>query len=166
MDHSFGYNAQSTEGDFLSREELLWTVADIAAKGGNLLLNVGPRAADATIPDPQRERLGWLADFVPANGAGLFGTRPWTTPGSTTVEGDPLRYTARDAEVFAFVRSTSPTATLADVVASPATSVADVGGRRLSSEPTAAGLRVELPRSSHGEPVVVAISHAAAHGGS
>ncbi len=33
MDHSFGYNAESTEADFLTRGELLWSVTDIAAKG-------------------------------------------------------------------------------------------------------------------------------------
>jgi alpha-L-fucosidase len=73
MDHSFGYNAESTEADFLTRAELLWSVTDIAAKGGNLLLNVGPRAVDAAIPGEQLERLGWLAGYVPPNGDGLFG---------------------------------------------------------------------------------------------
>ena len=68
MDHSFGYNAQSTEEDFVSRDELLWSVGDIASKGGNLLLNVGPRAVDARIPDEQLERLGWLAGYLPPNG--------------------------------------------------------------------------------------------------
>jgi alpha-L-fucosidase len=164
MDHSFGYNAESTEEDFLTREQLLWSVTDIASKGGNLLLNVGPRAVDATIPDEQLMRLGWLAGFVPSNGGALFGTRPWSTPGSATVEGDPLRYTARDADVFAFVRPASPTTTLAEVVPTAATTVHDLGGRPLTWERTGAGLRVELPVSSAGDPVVVALGHVAAQG--
>jgi len=164
MDHSFGYNAQSTEEDFLARDELLWSVTDIAAKGGNLLLNVGPRAVDATIPEEQLVRLGWLAGFVPPSGDALFGTRPWATPGSTTAEGDPLRYTARDADVFAFVRPSSPSATLAEVVPTPATTVRDLSGRPLPWESTPAGIRVGLPPSPDGDPVVVALGHVAAHG--
>jgi alpha-L-fucosidase len=164
MDHSFGYNAQSTEEDFLTRDELLWSVTDIASKGGNLLLNVGPRAVDATIPDEQSIRLDWLAGYVPTNGRALFGSRPWSTPGTTTVEGDPLRFTARDAEVFAFVRASSPGVTRAEVVPTPATTVADLAGRPLAWEVTADGLRVELPPSPRGDPVVVALGHVAVHG--
>ena len=50
MDKSFAYNAESLSEHFLTRDELLWMVTDIAAKGGNLLLNVGPRGIDARIP--------------------------------------------------------------------------------------------------------------------
>ena len=53
MDHSFGHNEQSRPEHFLPRDELLWMVTDIAAKGGNLLLNVGPRGVDAQIPGAQ-----------------------------------------------------------------------------------------------------------------
>ena len=45
-------------------EDLLWSLVDIAAKGGNLLLNVGPRGADATIADAQLRRLDWLGEFT------------------------------------------------------------------------------------------------------
>ena len=38
---------------FLDTDELLWMLTDIVAKGGNLLLNVGPRGVDAQIPDEQ-----------------------------------------------------------------------------------------------------------------
>ena len=89
MDHSFGYNAESTEEDFLGRDELLWSVTDIAAKGGNLLLNVGPRAVDAQIPDEQLERLGWLAGYLAPNGHAVFGTRPWIDAGCHHRRGGP-----------------------------------------------------------------------------
>src|SRR5208282_2274187 len=35
MDQSFGYNRRSREEDFLGEEDLVWSLADIAAKGGN-----------------------------------------------------------------------------------------------------------------------------------
>ena len=51
MDHSFGYNAQLAAGATSSPDdELLWSLIDIVAKGGNLLLNVGPRGVDAKSP--------------------------------------------------------------------------------------------------------------------
>jgi alpha-L-fucosidase len=164
MDHSFGYNAQSTEEDFLGRDELLWSVTDIVSKGGNLLLNVGPRAVDARIPVEQRVRLGWLADFLSVSGPAVFGTRPWSTPGVATVEGDPLRYTARDDRVFALVRPTSPTATLAEVLATVATTVQDVDGSPLRWRGTDRGVEVVLPSPPGPDPVVLVLDHVDARG--
>ena len=46
--------------------DLLWSLVDIVAKGGNLLLNVGPRGVDATIAEAQVQRLDWLAEFTQA----------------------------------------------------------------------------------------------------
>ena len=52
---------------------------DIVAKGGNLLLNVGPRGVDAQIPDEQLARLDWLAEWIGPRPAALHATRPWVT---------------------------------------------------------------------------------------
>ena len=62
MDHSFGYNRMSRDQDFISHDDLVWSLSDIAAKGGNLLLNVGPRGEDATIPESQLQRLDVARD--------------------------------------------------------------------------------------------------------
>jgi alpha-L-fucosidase len=166
MDQSFGYNAQSTEEDFLTRDELLWSTTDIVSKGGNLLLNVGPRAVDARIPHEQMQRLGWLAGYLPPNGHAVFGTRPWSTPGTSTVQGDPLRYTARDDEVFAFVRPTGPVATLAEVVPTASTTVRDANGQALGWSHDAVGLEVTLAAPANGDPVVVVLGHVDARGAS
>lgn len=61
MDGGFGYNAFSPPEAYIGRDELLASLDDVVAKGGNLLLNVGPRGEDAQIPQIQRERLAWLA---------------------------------------------------------------------------------------------------------
>ncbi|HEV2369353.1 MAG TPA: alpha-L-fucosidase [Acidimicrobiales bacterium] len=53
---SFGYNAQETEEDYLSAEDLIAMLTDVTARGGNLLLNVGPMA-HGVIPVEQVERL-------------------------------------------------------------------------------------------------------------
>jgi alpha-L-fucosidase len=53
---SFGYNAWETEADYLSVPALLQLHDDILAAGGNLLLNVGPKA-NGDIPVEQLDRL-------------------------------------------------------------------------------------------------------------
>jgi alpha-L-fucosidase len=101
MDHSFGYNRMSSERDFLTRDDLLWSFVDIIAKGGNLLLNVGPRGEDAAIPDEQLRRLEWLGDFTSEHGDALFGTRPTNDAGAN--DGD-VRTTVRGDDRFVFRR--------------------------------------------------------------
>jgi alpha-L-fucosidase len=70
MDQGFGYNRTSAEADHIGHDDLLRSLVDITATGGNLLLNVGARGDDATIPDAQVRRLDWLADFSATTAAG------------------------------------------------------------------------------------------------
>ena len=49
---AFGYNANEETGDYLTGEGLVALYRDVTGRGGNLLINVGPRA-DGTIPDVQ-----------------------------------------------------------------------------------------------------------------
>jgi alpha-L-fucosidase len=104
MDLSFGYNAASRPEHFIDPAELVWSFADIVAKGGNLLLNVGPRGVDARIPEEQLARLDALGAFVDAHASALYATRPWIAAGDVSEEGTPVRYTARDETLYAFVR--------------------------------------------------------------
>jgi len=157
MDQSFGHNAQSRPEHFLGHGELLWMLTDIVAKGGNLLLNVGPRG-DAQLPDAQVTRLDWLAEWVVPHADAIAATRPWIRPGTTTAEGCDVRYTARDETVFAFVRDPLPTVTLADVRATPTTAVTTVGGEALPWIDTPSGIVVDLPSvTGRPEPMVIVL---------
>jgi len=69
LDLSFAYNRNSTDDDYLTRTELIGSLADTMAKGGNFLVNIGPRGDDAAIPDEQLTRLGWMAE--------QNATQPW-----------------------------------------------------------------------------------------
>jgi len=158
MDRSFGYNACSRPEQFIAHDELLWLLTDIVAKGGNLLLNVGPRGVDATIPAAQLARLDWLARWVGPNRAALHGTRPWVRTGTTTAEGRPVRYTARDDTVFAILGDSSGSATLPEVCSTPATTVQAICGASLSWRDSDGGLLVHLPEAKlDAEPVVIAL---------
>ena len=170
MDKGFGHNRESTEDDFISRRDLVWSLADIAAKGGNLLLNVGPRGEDATIAEPQLRRLEWLARFTDTSGDALFATRPWVHPQGVAEGGVEIRYTTRDTTVFAFLRLLGPdrgkdpvatrSLTLSEVRATPMTEVATLDGRPLAWAPTPTGIRVEpLEALSSELPLVVALRH-------
>ena len=158
MDRSFGYNAQSEPGDFIDPDDLLWLLVDSVAKGGNLLLNVGPRGVDAQIPDEQTARLDHLARWLPAHRDAVVATRPWVHAGDTTAEGHPVRYTARDQTVFAFLRDASGTATLTEVVATPTTIVTALDGVPLEWRAGSGGLTVDLPDGpATGGPGVLAL---------
>jgi alpha-L-fucosidase len=73
--HSFGFKANETAEDYLTGEALVRLFVDIVGWGGNLLINIGPRA-DGSIPDEQGGPLRALGEFVAANGAAIFGGRP------------------------------------------------------------------------------------------
>jgi alpha-L-fucosidase len=161
MDKSFGHNRASSQSDFLTRRDLLWTVADITSKNGNLLLNVGPRGEDAQIAAAQLERLDWLRDFVATASEALHGTRPWVVPGSTTADGAEVRYTARDRDVFAFIRPTRSdgdvgSVTLPEVGLSPTTQVDRLDGNPITAVRSGIGLRLGIdPPAPSDVPVVV-----------
>jgi alpha-L-fucosidase len=158
MDHSFGHNRESGEDDFISERDLLWSLIDIAAKGGNLLLNVGPRGVDAQIAEAQLRRLDWLASYTGEVGAAVMATRPWVHPAGRGTGGVEVRYTARDRDVYAFVRlGAAPqvgrgdpgaggpaSVVLHEVHATAGSTVATLDGHPLQAEPTPEGLRIEL----------------------
>src|SRR3989441_11297757 len=52
---------------------LLRTLIDVASKGGNFLLNVGP-TAEGVIPAPIVWRLREMGDWMKTNGEAIYGT--------------------------------------------------------------------------------------------
>jgi alpha-L-fucosidase len=146
MDRSFGFNRASLPGDFLSREELVHGLVDIVSKNGNLLLNVGPRGSDATIPELQCQRLDWLASWTSRYGEALYGTRPWRRPEGRTGEGLPVRFTRSGDRVYAVVlgRPSGRELVLRDLTPGAGASVRRVGGAELGWTQVRGDLRVEL----------------------
>jgi len=71
MNDHWGYNAADTH--WKSTTVLLHNLIDIASKGGNYLLNIGPRA-DGTFPPEAVERLHDMGQWMHVNGDSIYGT--------------------------------------------------------------------------------------------
>ncbi len=93
MDTSFDFNAQAQPEDYLEPDELIRSFVDIVAYGGNLLLNVGPRA-DGSVPAHQQNLLRTLGAWLRTNGAAIYGTRRIAVPAGVASDGTPYRVTA------------------------------------------------------------------------
>ena len=83
---------------------LLHDFIDAVARNGNLLLNVGPRATDAGIPDEQLSRLKQCGAWLRANGDAIYGTRPWKQSDGETECGLGVRFTAAPGRVNLIVK--------------------------------------------------------------
>src|SRR5206468_5393678 len=73
MGYSYGYNRMERVTDYHTDRELLMMLIDIVARGGNLLLDIGP-TADGRIPTIMEERLIQIGDWLRPNGEAFYGT--------------------------------------------------------------------------------------------
>jgi len=71
MNTTWGY--KSFDNKWKSTETLLHNLIDIASKGGNYLLNVGP-TSEGEIPPPSVERLAEIGKWMKVNGESIYGT--------------------------------------------------------------------------------------------
>ena len=71
MNDTWGF--KSYDHNWKSTETILRNLVDIASKGGNYLLNVGP-TREGLIPDPIIERLKAVGAWMKVNGDAIYGT--------------------------------------------------------------------------------------------
>lgn len=67
----WGFNA--LDKNYKSGKDLVRLLVDVVSKGGNLLLNVGPRA-DGTFPPEQVDRLKHIGSWMKTNSESIYGT--------------------------------------------------------------------------------------------
>ena len=92
INDTWGYTKDNT--NWKSTQDLVRKLCDIAHKGGNFLLNVGPTDL-GTFPDPIVERLLQVGDWMKVNGAAIYGTtqspfKKLPFDGRCTVKGDKM----------------------------------------------------------------------------
>lgn len=73
MNDTWGYKQDDT--NFKSTETLLRNLIDIASKGGNYLLNIGPMST-GQVPPAEVERLQEVGKWLAANGESIYATQP------------------------------------------------------------------------------------------
>lgn len=71
MNNTWGY--KSYDHDWKSTEDLIQKLCDIASKGGNFLLNVGP-TAEGLIPQASIDRLEEIGAWMDINDEAIYGT--------------------------------------------------------------------------------------------
>jgi alpha-L-fucosidase len=96
LSYSFCFNRAERDDDHLTAPQLVAMLTEVVAKGGNLLLNIGPKA-DGSVPEIQTRVLRDAGAWVHANAEAIHGSRPFAVWGD-----DDSRYTeAADGSVFA-----------------------------------------------------------------
>lgn len=71
MNDNWGYN--KADKKFKPTKEIVQMIADIASKGGNLLLNIGPKP-DGTFPQESIDRLKEIGDWMKVNSEAVYST--------------------------------------------------------------------------------------------
>ncbi len=95
------------EGDDgpLPASNLVRQLCDVTARGGNLLLVVGPDA-DGSIGAAQAASLQGLGSWLKINGEAIYGTRPWSEREGVTEDGLGVRFTSKGMTTYAILLGT------------------------------------------------------------
>jgi alpha-L-fucosidase len=140
INDTWGY--KSYDDDWKDTRTLLRTLIDVASKGGNLLLNVGP-TAEGVLPSPIVSRLREMGDWVRVNGEAIYGTT--VSPYGMPAWG---RYTAKGDKVYAHVFDWPKDGrlTLSGVKGAPLRAFLLADAKPLAIERADSGWVVQLPQ--------------------
>ena len=143
MNDHWGYN--KNDKNFKSAEDLIWNLADITAKGGNYLLNVGP-TAEGLFPSECVERLQAIGEWMAVNQAAIYATKPWVH----WQEGEHIRYAeGKNGEVYVFFRDYAASKLLLKKISPHAGSTISMLGHaeKLPWRQTPDGIAIQLPQA-------------------
>jgi alpha-L-fucosidase len=145
---SFGYNQVEGPEQVLPAEKLITTFVDIVSKGGNLLLNIGPKP-DGSISQIQLDRLHSLGAWLKANGEAIFDTRTWVRPTGKTVDGMEVRFTRRRDAVYAILlgKPRGREITIESLTVAPGTKVEMLGAGQATWTQSGHDLTLALPEN-------------------
>ncbi|CAL8071071.1 unnamed protein product [Orchesella dallaii] len=100
--HAWTYRRIARLSDFLTREELISTIVQMVACGGNILVNVEP-TKEGTIAVIMEERLLQMGAWLGINGEAIYGSVPWTRQRDTVAKGVWYTTNKDKSKVYAMV---------------------------------------------------------------
>ena len=153
INDTWGYAKNDT--NWKSAQDLTRKLIDIASKGGNFLLNVGP-TAEGVFPDAINERLAQMGAWMKVNGESIYGTSKCPLAnlgfnGRCTAKGNHLYL-----QVFDWP---SGELTVDGLPASPTGAKALAGGEdlKVSAETSGGTTTVHIPQPKQIDPVATVV---------
>ena len=138
INNTWAYNQNDHE--FKSTQFLIRSLVEVASRGGNFLLNVGPQPEGQIQPDFQ-ERLHAIGDWLSLNGDSIYGTTYGPVQGVAAI-----RTTAKDNKIFVHVFEwPSEVLTIVGLKVKVASARLLASGLALKMSQTEDQLRIELP---------------------
>ncbi len=153
MNDTWGF--KKNDHNWKSADTLIENLSDIASKGGNFLLNVGP-TAEGLIPAPSVARLKTMGDWIDVHGAAIYGTT------ATPFEFSPFKWTKRPGKLYLHMHDYQGGRVEVKGIKSRISRVnlMSAGGRPLSWDQGSDTLVFELPEEAPNDYVtVVSISY-------
>jgi alpha-L-fucosidase len=148
MNDTWGY--KSYDDNWKSAATLIRNLVDIASKGGNYLLNVGPTSL-GQIPAPSVERLKQVGQWMKVNGESIYGTSaspigglPWGRCTSKSQPDGALLY----LQVFNWPEDGKLLVPGLKNSVENAFLLSDASNTSLATEPGAKGLIVSVPSAA------------------
>ncbi len=139
INNTWAYN--SHDRNFKSTQDLIRTLVDVASKGGNFILNVGPSPEGIIQPEFQ-ERLRGIGEWLRVNGDSIYGTKYGPLQdlgyGRTTAKGNTVYL-----HVFEWPKEKK--LAVPDLGSRVAEIILLEGGQRLHFEPLRNGVSIEVP---------------------
>lgn len=126
MNDTWGF--KKNDNNWKSSETLIHNLIDIAAKGGNYLLNVGP-TAEGLIPAASVDRLKDMGNWLNINGEAIYATKSL----KKYKEGDNIKYTvSKDGKyIYAIViKKSDQPVVLKNIQVSPGSKIKMLGVKK------------------------------------
>ena len=141
INNTWAYN--SYDHNYKSAQDLIRSLIEVASRGGNFLLNVGPQP-DGMIQPEFQERLKAIGEWMTANGDSIYGTTFGPIQGERA-----YRTTARGSDVFLHVFEwSSPSLTITGIEPRVLSARLLANGRSLPFKQTEHGLQIDVPQEA------------------